>query len=112
MQREDVLSRLKLKTSTVNVPEWGGDVTIRELNLPERIEFSARQKACKGRELATLMAEMAVACCQNGVGPLFQSEDVKLLAEQTDGKVLDQLSDAIIELSGLSAKAVEASVKN
>ena len=111
MNREIVLGKLKLKTATIPIPEWGGDLTIRELNAPERFKFAERFNGASGQRLAEAMVDIVIACSQNGSGPLFKPEDFQALVD-SDGKVLQRIAEECLRLSGLTADAVEASEKN
>lgn len=111
MNREDVLSRLPLKTGTVDVPEWGGQVKVRELNAAERFTFADRMSGdANGEKLAHAMVDVVLAACQNEVGPLFQPADRDALFN-SDGKVLQRIAEAVLALSGLTEQSVEQAKK-
>lgn len=111
MDRESVLSKLTLKTATVDVPEWGGPVTIRELNARERFTFGEKFGGASGNKLAEAMAYVVIACSQNGSGPLFTQDDAKALLD-SNGNAVQKIAEACLSLSGLTNEAVEVAEKN
>jgi len=99
MNKQDIFKNYSLKTSTVDVPNWGGEVSIRELSAGAMDSM----RHVEGSEL-----EIAVVVVMNGV----VSEDGKKMFNDSDKKkLLDMsaadlvlVSAAIIELSDLGGE--------
>jgi hypothetical protein len=106
--RERVLAS-ELKTGTVNVPEWGGEVGIREMSVEQRVKFAM-----------DFMKAPALTTASMVIDNTFDPETGKPVFEKTDrdtlikkgGKPVQALSDAIIDLSGMSPKAEAELEKN
>lgn len=111
-----ILQADDLKRKTVNVPEWGGDVVVRELTGTERDSYEAQQTVRKGDRVEPnpigFRARLVVRALvdENG-NRLFKDTDAPKLSEK-NGAVLDRLWDEIALLSGLVATAVEDAEKN
>ncbi len=80
----------------VDVPEWGGRLHIRELNLAERMQLGAMDD--HGRIPAWLVA---VAACTADGSPLFPDREAaeEMLARK--GMPLKRVAEAIMKMSGL-----------
>lgn len=96
LSREDILKDRSLKRDTVNVQEWGGDVTIRELTADEA---TALHEAITEKGNANARWVVACAIDQGTGAPLFTEEDVAKLSS-IGGAAVIRVSTAAINLSG------------
>ena len=99
MNKLDIFKNYTLKTSTVDVPNWGGEVAIRELSA------GAMQlmRAVEGTEL-----DIAAIVVINGV---LGEDGKRMFVDSDKKKILDMspadlvlVSSAIVELSDLGGK--------
>lgn len=111
-----ILQADDLKTKTVDVPEWNGEVIIRELTGTERDSYEAQMTRVVGNTVEPnpigTRARLVVRALIDEDGKrLFQDgEAMKLSAK--NGAVLDRLWDEIAELSGMTSSAVADAEKN
>jgi|LWDU01.1.fsa_nt_gi hypothetical protein len=102
MNKNEIFKNYSLKTGTVEVPNWGGEVVIRELSASA---LESIRKA-NGSEL-----EMAAIAVINGV---LNEENKRMFNDTDKKKLLDMsasdlvlVSTAVIELSDLGEEGKE-----
>lgn len=106
LSASDILRAADLARETVDVPEWGGAVTVRELSLGERLELA---KLAGGESPAQVAAWLVATAAIDPSGePLFPADErgdavAALLAKQA-GPV-NRLSAAVMRLSGYLEEA-------
>ena len=118
LTRDDILNAQDQETEDIEVPQWGGSVTIRSLTGTERDKYEASlvsyQRDDQGRpqvksiELDNLRARLIslVAIDEKGER-LFSPTDVLRLGEK-NAAALDLLFEAAQKLSKLTKPAIEA----
>jgi hypothetical protein len=118
LSRAEIESANDIRTEIVSVPEWGGDVAVRQLTGAERDAFEAglvRTTPDGKREpdLSQMTAKLVAACMVDGVtgDRLFSDSDVERLASKS-ATALRRVFDAAQKLNGMGAGAVEAVEKN
>lgn len=99
------------ETVVVEVPEWGGAVTLRELSARERDAFEASTVDGHGKKMRinieNLRARLVAACAIDEQGQaLFYPSDVELLGDLSASAV-DRLFSAARELNGMTESDVE-----
>ena len=112
-----ILEAADLRTEAVEVPEWGGEVLLRELSAAQMAEFKAKSVAAvdpQTREIrdgATLFRLSAWVVCQGAMDEegkrLFTDADVARLGEKSD-TVIDRLAAHVLKMSGAAATVEEA----
>lgn len=109
LTRDAILGADDTKRAEVEVPEWGGSVTVRQMTVAERGEF-ARRSATEDHATigAWLVAKLTVG--PNG-SALFTPDDVKAL-EGRNAKAIDRVVGAILKLNRLSDAEVEKAEGN
>jgi len=103
-----ILAAGTLKRVTVDVPEWGGKVTVRELTLAERIDM-----ATVGEDgNAHLAAWLVVTAATDAAGePLFAmpAREAAIGTLMTKSAVpVGRLAEAVMRISGLTASPEDA----
>ena len=97
-----------LASEDVEIEDWGGFVTVREMSGAERDEFD--EFVLKSREEGKVSGVRAVIvsiCCVDGNGKrMFTNLDIPDLQKQS-ARIITQISDVGMRLSGLSADEVE-----
>jgi hypothetical protein len=116
LTREQILSADDLPTQDVDVPEWGGSVTVRSMTGAERDAFEAGLMVEEGEDeknrLNNLRARLCSLCIVDDDGvPLFSPEDVEALGKKS-AAALDRVFTKAQTLNGLGAKDVEDLAKN
>ena len=118
LSREDILNAQDQETEDIEVPQWGGSVTIRSLTGTERDHYESTlvsyQRDAQGRpqvkaiELDNLRARLISLVAIDDKGArLFTTADVLALGEK-NANALDLLFQAAQTLSRLTAPAIEA----
>lgn len=111
LNKEQILKADDLKTETVSVPEWGGDVLVRALSGTERDRFESMIVSGQGRNQkvntenvrAKLVALVAVG--EDGKR-LFSDADVAALGKK-NAAPLERVFKVGMRLSGLSQGDVD-----
>ena len=114
LNKSAILSAEDLKTETVAVPEWGGEVRVRTLTGTERDAFESGLVAEDGkkRNLDNLRARLlALAIVDERGARLFNDGDAALLGGKS-AAVLDRLFDVAQRLNGIGSQAEAAIEKN
>lgn len=92
-----------IRTSTVEVPEWGGAVRVRGLTGLERDEFEAAIMGQKGKiNLANTRARLVLYSVTDEDGNrLFDEMDIRALGAKS-AAALDRVVTVAMRLSGIS----------
>ena len=94
-----------LQKEVVEVPAWGGAVTVRELTVKERLDFASFAVDSASETPAWLVATAALA--PDG-GPLCADKAAGMAVLAGKGKTVAMLSEVILRLSGfVSASTVD-----
>ena len=98
---------LRSRIVQVDVPEWGGSVNIRPMDVRELDEYSndaMRSKATGMRDFRTRL--VAYCLCDEQGNRLFTEKDIDALAGKS-GTVMDRLYRACDELNDIGPKKIE-----
>lgn len=106
LTRDAILSTPLPPPATLDVPEWGGQVALRTLSLPEMLAFAAEQDAARR---AVVMVRLCVAHHEGA--PLFAAEDDPWLAG-LPWALLQRLAQACMAHNGLTGEAQERAAGN
>lgn len=117
------LDDIKLRTQTLDVPEWGGSVIIREMTGTERDAYEAsifgNTAPAKGKDrilnLANARARLVANCLIDENGQRMYKENEVYLLGRLPAAGLDKVYDAARILSGITDdddKEIEAAIKN
>lgn len=88
-----------LRTEVVSVPEWGMDVTLREMTLAQRIEFEERLRDGDNDRYIRALIVIHSAVDDSGQ-PLFAPDDLEALLGQSY-RVILRLSNAAFRVNAL-----------
>ena len=72
LTKEQILAADNLRRSTVEVPEWGGSVMVRELNLAERLALETAVQSDKANAIPIIVA--GTVCDESGTISFSQEE--------------------------------------
>jgi len=107
LSRTEILEKSQTREVVVEVPEWGGSVTLRELTAGDALGLA---DAIKGGYLAAYVVARS-AVTPDGQ-PMFTEEDVTEL-KQRGMRAMIRLQRAAFELNGLDEEARKGdTVKN
>lgn len=112
LTKEEILKSEDRQQTTVEVPEWGGSITMRSLSGEERDSFEASCVQGMGRNtrmnMINLRAKLVGLCVVDDKNErLFPKHEDVLKLGKKNGKVLDRLFRIAQALSGLSEDAVK-----
>lgn len=116
LDRNAILKADDLKTETVAVPEWGGEVSVRTLSGTERDAFeqSCFERNGKSVEynMVNMRARLCVLCIVDDAGKVvFSAHDINMLGSKS-GKALERVYEVAQRLSGLSKDDMDVLSKN
>lgn len=113
LTRDSILNAVDLKTEVVQVPEWGGEVLIKELSGTERDAFEgATYEMDEKKKFKNIRARLVQKCAVDEDGKLlFEVTDVETLGSKS-GAALDRLYSVAARLSGMTKTDVEQLEKN
>ena len=98
LTREMILNKDDRKTKKIDVPEWGGEITIRSLSAKDRADYIDAIMADGGKIIYKNITPVLVIL--GTIDPKFEKADIEML-QQKDGSVLDKLAEEIVSLSGI-----------
>jgi len=120
LSREDIINIDDVQTEEVEVPEWGGKVTVKGLSGFERDKYEQSMVEGQGKNTRLNMknarARLVQACMverkDGQLKPIFdQPGDIKRLGKKS-GKALDRVYNVARKLSGLSEEDMDELTKN
>jgi hypothetical protein len=97
LSREDILKAATLRMETIEVPEWGGSVTIRELSAQQLVDAG---KANRNRDGFAAGHDIVASVVSETGEPLFTEADIPAIQQLGAAGIL-RVSKAINKLNGL-----------
>ena len=109
LTRDSILEMNDRATQEIDVPEWGGVVTIKEWGLPERGAFvevmEKRTSGEVGMSDAMALCVVLSVVDENGAR-IFTDKDVALVSRKS-GKAAERIFAAAMSLNMVTRKEVE-----
>jgi len=117
--KKEIMAAVDIKTQIVPVPEWGGDVYVKNLSGSEREEYESSlyvmdngKPVVSVRSMASAKLRLcALSLCDDKGGRIFDIKEVAELGKKSS-TAIDRVYDAILEVSGLSKEIVAELEKN
>lgn len=115
---EDILAPRPWPTETVEIPEWGGSVTVRALSATEMDAFNASVLRTRGKNLEVnrnnYRAKLVAKCVVNGDGktPMFHDEAQIIALGMQPALALDRILAVVNRLNGTTEEEQEELIKN
>lgn len=111
LTRDEILGADDLKTESVEVPEWGGAVLVRELTGSERDTWEASVVKTNGTKVTidshNMRAKLAALCIVDDAGErLFTDKEAAKLGAKS-AAALDRVTDVARRLSRIGEDEVE-----
>lgn len=109
MNIRDRVIASELKTATMEVPQWGGAVGVREMTVAQRVSFASEW----GKRQAVALVRVLTDCTfdPDTGKAIFERADQDVLVEKGGGAV-SAVTDRIFTLSGYTAEAAAELEKN
>lgn len=117
LTRQDILSAQDIKSTTVEVPEWGGAVIVRMMSGAERDQFEQSMIAidASGKRtpnLSNMRSKLVAMTAVDEDGHyLFGLDELAQLSAKS-GAAIERLFNAAQELNALTPASAEDAVKN
>jgi len=109
LTKKNIFGAEDISTFKVDVPEWGGEVFIKEFSLKERVEIE--QTAKKGKDEDIFYLTLVKGLCDEKGTLLFDEKDIPMLSEKNN-KVLHKLFKKCLDVNKISEDSIETSEKN
>ena len=108
LDRAAIIGMAKPRIVTIFVPEWGGDVCLREITAGQRDQWDAWQIENEGAaRYANIRARLLVlTICDEQGARLFGDKDIDIVSSMP-AQTIDRLWDASCKLVGLRPEDVE-----
>lgn len=116
LNKQQIIGSKDLKTERVPVPEWGGDVIVRQITAADRDRFEGSiyvgEGAARRTNSENLRARLCSLCLvdENNERLFTDAEAAELGKKNAD--VLDRLFDIAQRLNGMNKKEAEAAKKD
>lgn len=113
----EVFNASVLKTKRLKVPEWDGEIIVRELSAAQTAELAAfgptGDVQLDPHSALRVAAWAVVAAWVDEEGsPVLTSADIDMLLSTQTPDVINRLASEIMGLSGMAPKALEVAAKN
>lgn len=117
LTKDQILEAADLKTETVPVPEWGGDVIVRTMTGTDRDAFenSLFSIDAGGKQVQNLdnmrVKLLAMAIVDEAGNRLFDSGDIAMLGRKSSAAI-ERVYAVAARMNGIGAKAEVDAAKN
>jgi hypothetical protein len=106
LTKEQILSAQDIKTTDVDVPEWGGVIRVRNLSALERRQLLRKSMEDELDEDQTEIA-FFVKCIVDETGqPLFNADEIKAIANKS-ASAYTKIVSAVLNINALTTDAIE-----
>lgn len=107
LSKEDILRINDLRVEVVDVPEWGGQVKIRELTAGQRDKFEQDNMQRIGKSYQVNLIDMrarlaALSIIDDNGNRMFNDSEIRRLSEKS-AKALDRIFNACQRLNALGS---------
>ena len=113
LNREEILSKVSLKTEKVLIEEWGGEVLVTEMSGASRDawEQSISERDKSGKVVSPRAKLVLFTVIGEEGARLFKDDDIEALGKLSSF-ALEKLCDVSMRLNGLGSGSVTDSKKN
>jgi len=116
LTKEQILQKRELKTKVIKVPEWGGEVIIRELTGAERDQLEMESIDIKNGVVTPNYKNQRARIIQKVLvdekgKSLFKRNEIEALGE-TSAAGLETIYKAVQKMNGLTEREVDNSIEN
>ena len=112
LRKEDIVKPPQFEIKTLDIPELGGAIRIREMTGTERDQleeyYANHEKGKSWRRYRALVVVLSIVDENNQ--RIFSDEDIDQVNATVPWRVLDRIQDAVFELNNLKAAAAEKAV--
>lgn len=114
--RDQILNVKDIKTETIHVPEWDGDVKVKMLSGTEREEFESslfdEKTGSVKTNMRNLRSRLISLCVVDDAGTrIFSDKDIEILSQKS-ARALDRVFKIAQSLNAIGQKEMEDLTKN
>jgi len=111
LNKDLILKKADLKTEVINIPEWEGDITIRELSGASLEKWQSKAQKPNADSAVTLGEMIAISVVNQDGSPMFKMSDLGDLLGKSH-RPLMRIYNAAIKLNRLANEDVGELEKN
>ncbi len=112
LSKEQILEAKDIESEVVQVPEWGGEVSVQGLTLAEKDEWTESIMSDGKANIKGASAKLCICCMRDENGDLlFDMDDVPDLQAKS-AAALDRIFQVAQRLSGIGQEEIKDTVKN
>ena len=112
LTKDAILAAQDLKTETVKMPEWGGEVIVQTMTGTGKDSFERGCFEDQKNGKVNVRGRLVAACVVDDKGNrLFAEQDIEALGRKS-AKALDRVFDVSARLNAVSEKDIEDIAKN
>lgn len=108
LDRDAILAVAKPRIEKVSLPEWGGEVFVREMTALDRDRFDSQ--LAESMDMRRAMAFVLCVCDESGK-PLFSDKDLQAVLAMPSGPV-NRCCDVVWRLSSMFGRGADDVAKN
>ena len=116
LDRAAILAANDVKTETVTIPEWGGDVLVKVMTGRERDSWEASIVESKGKVVEVnrdnARAKLVARCLVDESGARLFTDSEALLLGNKSASALDRAYEVAVKLNRIGAKDLDELTKN
>ena len=102
LSHDDILAADDLKTAIVNVPEWGGDVQVRELTAAQKMEVGTWAMREDGTVNVERAGDVPILAATYGLG---LSRDKMAAIGAKNATAVERIAEKVMAMSGMEVDA-------
>jgi len=103
---DDIFNSNRYELECVHVPEWGGHVFIRPMNVAQREQLDRAQKAADANIFDLTVLTLVLSVCDDQGILMFRDEDVPKLKDQPF-EVVNKIFERITKLNNFGSATEE-----
>ena len=113
LKREEILSKTSLKTETLTIEEWGGDIIISEMSGTTRDiwEQALRKRDVAGNIISPRAKLVAFTVVDEKGERIFKEDDVDSIGKLSSSS-LEKICLVAMRLNGLGSDDIDKAKKN
>jgi hypothetical protein len=116
LDRAAILAANDVKTETVTIPEWGGDVLVKVMTGRERDSWEASIVESKGKTVEVnrdnARAKLVARCLVDETGARLFTDSEALLLGNKSASALDRAYEVAVKINRIGAKDLDELTKN
>lgn len=110
LNKDQIFAAQDLQVSYIDIPEWGGQIKVKEMSAADRIEFEKQQSSdLKPSEMIVRLVLMT--CVDDNNQRIFSNDDLQAL-EQKSPSILLKIFNESMKINILNSEKIEEKAEN